>query len=341
MPAPSRLSWCSLGFAVLAGCSKDKAPEPATPAATEWRDESPHTVRDYQVNGVRLNLLDWGGSGPDLVLIHGLGDSPHIFDDLAPLLTGEFHVVAYARRGHAGSDQKGPYDNLTLTEDLRQLLDTLGIKQASLLGWSMGGNEISELAAHDPARVSGLVYLDAAYDWSDPRLVKAFETLPVAITATAEDAKSLTTLRRWYQRVWLPEMPWPKAWEAHLRDLVAVGPDGTLRMKQTDSVNALMFASLTSYHKDYRRIKAPALSLISPDFLPRKPDDSATAAKVAAWERDYFGPFRQASIRRFRAEVAQSADSILPNTSHASIGAVDVDGLARLVTSFLRDHARK
>src|SRR5271165_6426931 len=77
-------------------------------------------------NGVRLNYLDWGGSGPPLILIHGLGDNPHIFDDLAPAFTDRFRVVAYARRGHGQSEAKAPYDTATLTEDLRGLMDGLG-----------------------------------------------------------------------------------------------------------------------------------------------------------------------------------------------------------------------
>src|SRR5215510_5858019 len=93
------------------------------------------------VNGIRINYLDWGGHGPPLVMIHGLGDSPHIFDELAPLLRSRFHVYAYARRGHGHSDSpEGGYDLTTLTEDLRSFLDSLRIPRADLLGWSLGGN---------------------------------------------------------------------------------------------------------------------------------------------------------------------------------------------------------
>src|ERR1700757_5086068 len=136
-----------------------------------WSDESPHRSEYATVNGVRLNYLDWGGVGPPLVLIHGLTDSPHIFDDFAPLLRDRVHVIAYARRGHASSDapSNGPYDLATLVDDLRQLLDHLGIARTSMLGWSLGGNEITEFAAKYPGRVDKLVYLEAGYDWSYPK----------------------------------------------------------------------------------------------------------------------------------------------------------------------------
>src|ERR1700730_16949736 len=70
------------------------------PKAASWSDTSPHKSGFVTANGVRLNYLDWGGSGPALILVHGLGDNPHHFDDLALAFTDRFRVVAYARRGH-------------------------------------------------------------------------------------------------------------------------------------------------------------------------------------------------------------------------------------------------
>ena len=43
--------------------------------------------------GVRLEVLDWGGSGGPLVLLAGGGDTAHVFDDFAPKLTSSFHVA--------------------------------------------------------------------------------------------------------------------------------------------------------------------------------------------------------------------------------------------------------
>jgi pimeloyl-ACP methyl ester carboxylesterase len=326
------------------GCGGKPAAPPATDSAAAkpaaWQDQSPHQARSLVANGVRLEVLDWGGTGSPLVLIHGLGDSPHIFDDIAPLLTDDFRVIAYGRRGHAGSEKKGPYDNATLTEDLKQLLDSLHLDRVSLLGWSMGGNEITEFASRYPARAAGLVYLDAGYDWSDPLLVRAFETIPTPITPSPTDQHSLDALRSWFRRTWVPDLPWPPSWEAHMRDLVDVQPDGSTRYRQTDSVNALMFESLVAYRKDFRKVKAPALALWAPHFLPEPKADTAASRKVADWERDYFAAYRAKSIRRFKAEVAQAADSVLPNTSHASIGAVDVPGLAGIIRQFLRPKAK-
>src|SRR5678815_340407 len=130
---------------IVAGCNDKTPPRAPKSGATTatWADPSPHRARFVRVNGVSLNTLDWGGTGDGLVLIHGMGDSPHSFDDIASAFTDGYRVIAYARRGHGQSDHPptGPYDNETLVEDLRQLLDSLGIKRAVLGGWSMGGNE--------------------------------------------------------------------------------------------------------------------------------------------------------------------------------------------------------
>ncbi|HZI73621.1 MAG TPA: alpha/beta hydrolase, partial [Gemmatimonadales bacterium] len=104
------------------------------------------------VNGARLNYLDWGGAGTGMVFIHGLGDSPHAFDGIAPAFRNHFRVIAYARRAHGRSQVVGPYTHSVLAEDLRQLLDSLHIRKAVLVGWSLGGNELAEFTAAHPDR---------------------------------------------------------------------------------------------------------------------------------------------------------------------------------------------
>src|SRR5579863_2971732 len=60
---------------------------------TEWRDESPHSAQFINVDhDVKLEVLDWGGSGRPLVLLSGLGNTAHIFDQFAPKLTVTYHV---------------------------------------------------------------------------------------------------------------------------------------------------------------------------------------------------------------------------------------------------------
>ena len=60
---------------------------------TGWKDPSPHVTRFITVGpDLRLEVLDWGGSGRALVLLAGGGDTAHVFDDFAPKLARDFHV---------------------------------------------------------------------------------------------------------------------------------------------------------------------------------------------------------------------------------------------------------
>jgi pimeloyl-ACP methyl ester carboxylesterase len=117
------------------------------------------------VNGVRLQYVDWGGTGRAILLLPGLGDNVHRFDEFAPRFTDAFHVVGFSRRGQGESDKPpSPYDTETLAEDVYQFLKTLNIDVADVLGHSIAGVEMTRFAQQHPRSVRHLVYLDAAYD---------------------------------------------------------------------------------------------------------------------------------------------------------------------------------
>jgi len=146
-----------------------------------------------QVNGVQLQYLDWGGDGPAIILIHGIVDNPHVFDDFATAFASKFHVIAYARRGSGNSEVKGPYDIDTLTADLRALMDALKIQRATLVGYSAGGDEVTNFAAEYSERVDRIVYLDAAYDFADPDFRSALAALPSGFFDRPMNAMALQT----------------------------------------------------------------------------------------------------------------------------------------------------
>jgi len=283
----------ALTLVALAACRK-----PAT-----WSDPAPHKSAFVTANGIRLHYLDWGGSGPALILIHGYGDNPDVFDDLAPAFTDRFRVVAYARRGHGRSDAKGPYDTATLTEDLRGLMDGLGIAKAHLAGWSMGGNEITAMAGTHPERVDRIVYLEGAYDWADPAFVAAFKSFPIDITPPASAMTSLDAYRAYQRTVWLPGVSDASRFEAYIRDLVVVQPDGTVRQRMSDSVVQALATTLLTDRRDYTKVRSPALAIYAETFLDVRNGDSAQLAKNLAWEQKHMAPFRAASIERVRREL--------------------------------------
>ena len=96
--------------------------------ATTWRDPRDITAGFVRVaKDVRLHYLDFGGSGPPLVLLAGLGNTAHAFDDFAPAFTDRFHVIAITRRGFGESiaSRTAATTSPRLVEDIRAVLDSL------------------------------------------------------------------------------------------------------------------------------------------------------------------------------------------------------------------------
>lgn len=117
-------------------------------------------------NGIRLHYIDWGGSGPSVLFLTGLGDSADTFDSMATRFIDRFHVWGLTRRGQRRSDRPDSgYDPRTLATDIRAFMDVKGIERATLIGFSVAGSEMTRFAALFPTRVDRLIYLDAADDY--------------------------------------------------------------------------------------------------------------------------------------------------------------------------------
>jgi len=132
----------------------------------EWHDPSPHTVQFVTVEkDVRLEVLDWGGAGRAIVLLSGLGDTAHVFDDFAPKLTSRYHVYGVTRRGFGASSGPVPgnenYSADRLGDDVLAVLDALKLDRPVLVGHSIAGEELSSVGTRHPERVAGLIYLEA------------------------------------------------------------------------------------------------------------------------------------------------------------------------------------
>ena len=131
-------------------------------------DQNTTTAKDgfVSVNGIRLHYVDWGGAGPSLLFLTGLGDSAHSFDRLAVGFTDRFHVLGLTRRGQGESDKPSSgYDPRSLAEDIRAFLDVMKIQRVTLAGFSVAGSEETLFAGTYPTRVDKLVYLDSAEDY--------------------------------------------------------------------------------------------------------------------------------------------------------------------------------
>jgi non-heme chloroperoxidase len=134
--------------------------------ATAWPlDPSPHSAQFVTADkDVKLEVLDWGGTGRPVVLLTGLGNNAHVFDKFAPKLTAAYHVYGITRRGYgASSAPASGYSADRLGDDVLAVLDSLKLNRPVLVGHSIGGEELSSVGSRHPEKVAGLVYLDAGY----------------------------------------------------------------------------------------------------------------------------------------------------------------------------------
>jgi len=117
------------------------------------------------VGGLRLHYLDWGTAGlAPLVCLHGITQTAHSWDEVAPALARHHHVRALDQRGHGDSTwaADGDYGIETQSRDVEEFLRTAIGGPAILVALSMGGLNAMTLAARTPAMVRALVVVDIA-----------------------------------------------------------------------------------------------------------------------------------------------------------------------------------
>jgi pimeloyl-ACP methyl ester carboxylesterase len=165
------LTSCTVAYAVL--LTFPARAQNAAVAADTFR----HSVRFITVDSaVRLEVLDWGGSGRPLVLLAGLTDDAHTIDGFASSLAASYHVYGITRRGFGASSVPAPtrenYTASRLGDDVLAVIDSLNLVRPVLVGHSFAGAELSSIGARRPERVAGLVYLDAVapYSFYDPQV---------------------------------------------------------------------------------------------------------------------------------------------------------------------------
>lgn len=240
-----------------------------------WRDPSPHRTQLISVgDGVQLEVLDWGGSGPAIVLLAGSGNTAHVFDDFAPKLTTLCHVYGITRRGFgASSHPASGYDDQHLADDVLQVLASLELQSPILAGHSMAGGELTTLGNQHSDRLRGLVYLDALgdpRDWSgsDPAYMELFKKLPAGMQtptpATPEESRSFATYRTWQMRSQGFAFP-----ESELRHQYETNPDGT-KGKSKSSPSTFNAIGVGQKKRDYSTIRVPVLAFFE---FPRSTND--------------------------------------------------------------------
>jgi len=277
-------------------------------------DVSEHKVSFVTVEpGVELEVLDWGGTGEPIVLLAGLGDNAHVFDDFAYHFNDRFRVIGITRRGFGKSSQPaGGYDIERRVRDDIAVLDALKIPKAIFIGHSIAGTELNKLGADYPDRVKKLVYLDGldlgSGGWS------AIPQPPASPELSDADVESVQRLAAGQARD-----------DGHRKPLAAVchavKTDAAGKVVEAVSPPQISQKIIEGLQPaDYKRIKAPILAILnrlSPQYR------LAYYGDLDADERKQYDKSMQAlsvwiggAIERFRTGVPHARVIELPDGDH-------------------------
>ncbi|MFT5225583.1 MAG: pimeloyl-ACP methyl ester carboxylesterase [Polaribacter sp.] len=138
------------------------------------------------------------GVGPTIVLVHGLGLNQAMWQWQLPALKKSYRVVTYDLLGHGDSAKpSGPYHMVHMVDQLRQLIDDLGVDRCALIGFSLGGLIVQAFTLAHPDRVSALGILHAAHGRTPEQRASIMERVAQCRVsgpgATVSDA-----LSRWF-----------------------------------------------------------------------------------------------------------------------------------------------
>ncbi len=304
--------------------------------SSEWLDPAGHATRFVSVDkDVRLEVLDWGGEGRAVVLLPGLGNTAHVFDDFAPKLLPKYHVYAITRRGFGASTiDASDFSADRLGRDVLAVLDSLEIPSPVVVGHSIAGQELSYLASTHRDRIAGLVYIDAAYryafvpaqpeDAGQPP--NPGPPLPPPPQPRATDLVSVDAYSRWSAHFHGFILP-----EAEVRATRLVNTDGSVGPAHA---SAAVRQAIAAGGRQFSNIAVPALALFA---VPHDPgpwsndDPTLRDTFAAAAEFDKWMTGRQATA--FERNVARARVIRLPGTHYLFLS--NTADVLREVTSFI------
>lgn len=148
----------------------------STSNATAGKVPAGFTEKFADVNGVRIHY-SIGGSGSAVVLLHGYAQTSHMWTPILPLLAKNHTVIVPNLRGAGDSSKpESGYDKKNMAVDIHDLVMSLGIKRASVVGHDIGLMVAYAYSAQFPQETERLVLMDAFLpgigDWKNVWLMR-------------------------------------------------------------------------------------------------------------------------------------------------------------------------
>jgi len=120
-----------------------------------------YSERFFRSGTLRIHFRDWGNAeATPLIIVHGLRDHSHSFDDLARGLLDRFHVLALDLRGHGDSETTPYYSFGHFVLDLHNMVRALRLQRPVLIGHSMGGEVVAHYGGSFPEVAERIVIIE-------------------------------------------------------------------------------------------------------------------------------------------------------------------------------------
>jgi pimeloyl-ACP methyl ester carboxylesterase len=195
------------------------------------------------VNGLSLHYEEHGAGEP-LVLLHGGIGAGEMFAPILPELSAGRRVITVDLQGHgATADVDRPLRPELMADDIAALLDHLGLEQADLMGYSLGGLVALRTAIQHPARIRRLVLVAVGFrrDGSHPEVVAAMDQM----SAAAAEPMKQSPLYEQYARLAPRVEDWPVL-IGKISDALKVDYDWTEDVGRITAQTMLVFADADS-----------------------------------------------------------------------------------------------
>jgi len=285
---------------------------------------------------VKLQVLDWSGTGRPLIFLSGLGDDAHVYDKFALKFTEKYHVYAITRRGFGASSKPAPtnenYNADRLGDDVLAVIDDLKLDRPVLVGHSIAGEELSSIGSRHPEKISGLIYLDAGmgYAYYDPGagwIVLDMLDLKSKLTQFQEGA--VQDEKQFLHDMLAATLQFEKDLQQMTREMpnLPVPPSPPLPSRRPPIPAAIQFGE-----QKYTKIDTPILAIfaIPHDLGPRFKDYPAAKAAIVEADRERFS----AQANAFEAGLPSAHVVRLPNASHYVFKSNEAD-VIREMNAFL------
>jgi pimeloyl-ACP methyl ester carboxylesterase len=237
--------------------------------------------------GVRLAYQE-SGSGPAVLLVHGMGEDHGAWAPLASALSSSARVIAYDRRGYGDSGAPEPYDATTVAEQAEDALHLLTARDALgavALGADLGALVILDLLLRHPGAVRAAVLVDPA---AFPLVLEATDALADERSALEADLRERgvdAAVEAWRASRGHPDPdpaaapPAPAAQRAFFADFAG---QATLELTRRvlSTVHAPVAILTTPAAPPHVTAAADALARLLPDALRSPADDPAVAVRA-------------------------------------------------------------